>query len=103
MSKSIIPGDIKGRCYICGHGGITQVHHMVPGVYRDKSDKYGLMVNLCPPCHKALHDHGVHYRDMKQYAQIIFLKNYSMELWWHEFCKDYLIGRIGPFGYAGAE
>lgn len=103
MSKSIIPGDIKGRCYICGHGGITQVHHMIPGVYRDKSEKYGLKVNLCPPCHRALHDRGYNYREMKQYAQIIFLMNYSMELWSAEFCKNYLHGRIGPFNYAGTE
>lgn len=101
--KSIIPGDRKGHCYICGRSGITQIHHMIPGSCRDASEEYGLKVNLCPDCHRNLHDRNYYYREMKQYAEIQFLKHHSFVLWREKFGKDYLVGRIGPFNFEGVE
>lgn len=103
MSKSIIPGDKKRHCYICGRNCTTQVHHMIPGVYRTQSEHYGLKVNLCPNCHYSLHDQSVYYREMKQYAEIVFLMHHPFTLWLQEFGKNYLVGRIGPFPFKGCE
>lgn len=101
--KSIIPNDRKRHCYICGRNCTTQIHHMIPGSYRQMSEAYGLKVNLCPECHGRLHDKSVRYREMKQFAEIQFLKHHAYTLWLQEFTKDYLVGPIGPFDFRGTE
>lgn len=103
MSRSIISGDRKRHCYICGRNCTTQVHHMIPGSYRGMSEKYGLTVNLCPQCHRELHDHSVHQWEMRQLAELEFIKRHPLTLWLQEFTKDYLVGPLGPFNFAGRE
>jgi transposase-like protein len=44
-------------CFICGHYGFCQRHHCYGGVANRKiSEKYGLVIPLCPSCHRELHD-----------------------------------------------
>lgn len=100
-SDSILPGDRKGRCYICSRIGPTQLHHVVPGSYKHACDRYGLTAFLCPECHGRLHSEGLYYRELKQFAQIQFLLRYSETLWLKEFYKNYLVGDIGPFPFKG--
>lgn len=102
MAKSIIPGDRKRQCYICGKRCTTHVHHMIPGAGKEMSEAYGLKVNLCPECHTALHDRSVYYRQIKQFAEIQFLMHHPYTLWLQEFGKNYLVGNIGPFPFYGS-
>ena len=50
----------KGECYLCGALGQTEEHHCFGGPNRRFSEKYGLKVYLCIPCHRtgpnAVHD-----------------------------------------------
>lgn len=75
--KSIIHGDSEDICYICGKHGRTELHHMLHGSYRSLADKYGLTCHLCPECHRALHDAGVHDRDLQQMAQREYERKYG--------------------------
>lgn len=36
-----------GTCFLCGKTGWLEEHHVYPGPFRDKSEKYGLKVGLC--------------------------------------------------------
>ena len=49
--KSILPGDEKGRCFLCGKYGPTEEHHIFGGPFRKKSEYYGLKAHLCHWCH----------------------------------------------------
>lgn len=51
--KSIIPGNRKNYCYICGKYGYTERHHIFFGdPNKDHSEHYGLTVYLCLNCHR---------------------------------------------------
>lgn len=71
MAKSIIPGNDPYVCFLCGRkGGNTHLHHMIHGTWgRPIADRYGLVVHLCPRCHRRLHDRGEHDAELKQLAQ----------------------------------
>lgn len=58
--NSIISGNEKGRCFICGRYCQTETHHIFGGANRKKSEKYGLKVNLCHNCHNEPPS-GVHF------------------------------------------
>lgn len=51
--KSIISGNRKGVCYLCGRYGFTHEHHIFGGANRDNSEEYGLKVHLCVECHET--------------------------------------------------
>ncbi|MCZ2807921.1 MAG: hypothetical protein O2V44_01045 [Candidatus Bathyarchaeota archaeon] len=49
---SIIQRDTE-RCFLCGRSGPLEVHHVFGGVAnRPKSTEDGLVVHLCPDCHR---------------------------------------------------
>ena len=88
---SIIKGDEKDRCYICGKYGEMQTHHLLHGTAnRKQADKYGLTVHLCQRCHMRLHDEGVFDRNLQRIAQKAFETKYSHEEWMKVFQKSYL-------------
>lgn len=59
MSKSILDTR-KGKCFLCGQYGMTEVHHIFGGPNRRLSDEDGLVVHLCPYCHN-IPPNGVHF------------------------------------------
>ena len=89
MVKSIIPGDDKDTCFICGRKGVTECHHLCHGCRRAAADRYGLTVHLCHWCHMMLHDTGRYDRELEQLAQESFEKQISHEEWMRIFGKDY--------------
>ena len=89
--KSIIKGDSKGICYICGKHGRTELHHMLHGPYRKMADRNGLTVHLCWQCHRALHDRGDHDLELEQEAQREFEAMYSHDLFMTIFQKSWLM------------
>lgn len=91
MAKSIIPGgNNRERCFLCGRYGPTQRHHCLNGPDRKMADRDGLTVQLCPECHRRLHDKGEHYLELKQVAQRAFEARYSRDLWMGIYGRNYL-------------
>ena len=58
--NSIISGNEKGKCFICGRYCRTESHHIFGGGNRKKSEKLGLKVDLCHYCHNEP-PNGVHF------------------------------------------
>lgn len=64
-----------GTCFLCGKTGWLEEHHVYPGSFRDKSEKYGLKVGLCgESCHRngryAAHQCRETSDALKQFWQI---------------------------------
>lgn len=82
QKESIIPGDKKGRCYICGSHVNIQNHHIFFGNgNRTNSDYCGLTVHLCLEHHKegkmsAHKNREVNYR-LRQIAQRAFEREHG--------------------------
>ena len=114
MSRSIIPGDVPGRCYICAHYGKPpealrkegengycaafsqqiEEHHIFGGPHRKLSEHYGLKVHLCIYHHtsgsEAVHNNRTWDLRMKQIGQKAFEERYSHGEWMQVFGRDYL-------------
>lgn len=58
--NSIISGNEKGKCFICGRYCRTEQHHIFGAGNRKKSEKLGLKVDLCHDCHNEP-PNGVHF------------------------------------------
>lgn len=94
MAKSILQ-DGK-YCMICGTTQNLQLHHLYPGPYRKKADKYGLTCFLCFDHHVG--NHGVHttpegqarWKKLKAIGQKRFEELYSHDLFMKEFKRNYL-------------
>lgn len=84
------------RCFLCGRYGPVERHHVFPGPFRQKSEKYGLVVDLCHWCHNEPPD-GVHHNReraliLKQRAQRMVMREqgWNTEDFIREFGKNYL-------------
>ena len=79
---TIIKGDKKDRCFLCGRSDWIEAHHIFNGTAnRKKSEKYGLTVHLCHWCHNEP-PHGVHYNQkmdtrLKQIGQQAAMNEYG--------------------------
>lgn len=82
MVKSIMPGDVEGRCYLCGHEGWTERHHIIGGGCRKRSDRDGLTVYLCHWCHNE-YPNGVHQNREKMDA----LRAAGQKAWMEHYGK----------------
>lgn len=95
--NTIIKGDKKGRCFLCGRTDWIETHHIFNGTAnRKKSEKYGLTVHLCHCCHNEP-PNGVHFnsnRDLmlKRLAQEQAMEYYgwTIEDFIKIFGKNYL-------------
>lgn len=80
MHRSIIQNLGVKKCYLCGAEGPVEVHHCLHGTANRKlSEEDGLMVNLCPECHRLLHDSRNRHDDRKlmRMAQVEWM-SYNM-------------------------
>lgn len=94
MAKSIMPYNIKSRCYACGANCETDEHHIFQGSNRADSDKYGLTVYLCRVCHRRAHEHPIEFEStyhLKRLAQMSAMSVYhwTVDKWRKLFRKDY--------------
>ena len=64
--------DMK-KCFLCGRYTYTERHHIFNGADRKKSEKYKLVVDLCPECHRtgkyAVHNCIETKRKLQRYGQ----------------------------------
>lgn len=54
----------KKQCFMCGTNRWLELHHVMGGADRKKSEKYGLTVYLCHYCHNEPPS-GVHHNKHK--------------------------------------
>lgn len=88
------------RCFLCGRNGASDpldLHHIFPGPYRKKSEKYGLVVYLCHNrCHifakTAVHRNGNQMRLLRRYGQLKAMREqgWTEDDFRREFGKSYL-------------
>lgn len=89
------------RCFLCGRNGASDpldLHHIFPGAYRKKSEKYGLVVYLCHNrCHifaakTAVHQNEGQMRWLKRYGQLRAMREqgWTEDDFRREFGKSYL-------------
>lgn len=93
---------MSGKCFICGrYCGNTERHHLFGAFNRKKSEKLGLVVDLCHACHNEQpHDDfagGVHFnaelmRALHEYGQRKAMEenNWTTEDFIREFGRNYL-------------
>lgn len=82
-------------CFLCGRYGPVERHHLFGGALRKKSEKYGLVVNLCHWCHNE--KGGVHFeadlmQQLHEYGQRKAMQEqgWTVEDFRREFYKNYL-------------
>ena len=105
MSKSIIPGDEPGKCYLCstygkppealkGGPNMIEEHHIFGGPLRRKSEHYGLKVHLCVYHHRegpdAVHNNSVWDATLKRTAEACMIGRYGKGVYMQEIGRDYL-------------
>lgn len=101
--KSIVEGNRKGTCWLCGLEGPTEEHHIFGGTGNRKlSGRYGLTVYLCPCCHRDSRE-GVHADSGKMLllhrtGQRAFERTRSREEFVGLFGKNYLEDGPGQDG-----
>lgn len=92
--KSVIRGNEKGVCYLCGRSGPTEEHHIFGGPNRKLSERYGLKVYLCIPCHRtgkqSVHSDRETMMHLKQAGQAAFEKMHTRQEFMELFGKNYL-------------
>lgn len=84
------------ECFLCGSQTWLERHHIFGGANRKKSEKYGLVVDLCHTCHNEP-PNGVHHNKdamlrLKMYGQkkAMLEHGWSKEDFIREFGKNYL-------------
>lgn len=80
----------KEECYLCGRWDYLDRHHVFEGANRDASERYGLVVKICRPCHNMVHSSkGKDARDaLHKEFQEIFELDHTRE----EFIKEFTCG-----------
>lgn len=65
------------KCFLCGRVGNTESHHIFGGPNRKHSTKYGLLVRLCPECHRygknSAHLNAYTAQELHEYGQRKFM------------------------------
>lgn len=92
-------GAALRTCFLCGANGNVDPldrHHIFGGALRDKSEQYGLVVDLCHSrCHifgkYAVHNNAEIMRYLRRYGQEKAMRenHWTAEQFIKEFGKDY--------------
>lgn len=88
--KSIMTNDWE-HCFVCGRQR-QQVHHVIGGAYRKKSEKYGLIIPICNECHREVHDAPDQElnKKLKANAQADFMMDHTYAEWMKQFDRNYM-------------
>lgn len=89
---------MNGRtCWLCGRSGNLDRHHIFGGANRKKSEKYGLVVDLCHhDCHifgkSAAHNNKETMKMLHEYGQRKAMEEqgWTTEDFIREFGRNYL-------------
>ena len=93
-------------CVLCGRNGCGDPldrHHLFEGAYRAKSERLGLVVDLCHErCHifgpKAAHNNAATMQKLHEYGQRLAMSRFcwTVEEFRCEFGKSYLMELTEP-------
>ena len=87
---------VMNRCHICGRWGYTERHHIFGGANRRRSERDGLVVNLCVLCHRegkeAVHRSAVTMQRLHEEGQRMWMERTggSVEDFRRAYGKSYL-------------
>lgn len=72
----------KHICQICGCASPeTQIHHVFSGSYRAMSERNDFVLELCPRCHRQLHDNSSYALHVKKMYQLRWESQHSHDEW----------------------
>lgn len=84
------------RCFLCGSYDLIERHHIFGASNRKKSERLGLVVDLCHYCHNEP-PYGVHHNkdimlNLKKYGQkkAMLEQGWTVDDFRREFGKNYL-------------
>lgn len=85
----------KGECYACGRNNGYERHHIFFNALRPISEELGLVVYLCPDCHRGTNGvHGMNGKELNHYlkrqAQYAFEKTHTREEWMQRIGRNWL-------------
>jgi uncharacterized protein YlaI len=87
--KSIVQSKIE--CFVCKRTEPLTVHHIYAGSRRQRSDREGMTVYLCPICHERVQHYDTKAdRILKQIGQKAFEKTHTRAEFIALFGKNYL-------------
>ncbi|NLC96882.1 MAG: hypothetical protein GX675_04875 [Erysipelotrichaceae bacterium] len=90
--KSILQNEKE--CFYTESKFNLEKHHIMPGAFRSKSEKFGLWIYVRCDIHRgteySIHNDEEKLTQLKQLAQEKFEMKYSHEKWMQEFKKNYL-------------
>lgn len=80
-----------GCCFLCGKYGPLEEHHVFGGATRKKSEKYGLVVDLCHACHNEPPRGAHHNKDTALYLHQWGQRKAMLEQGWstHDFIREF--------------
>ena len=84
------------RCFLCGSQNNIERHHVFGGANRGKSERYGLVVDLCHAHHNEPPLGAHHNRETDLYLKRLFQQKAMNEQGWTEadfiraFGRNYL-------------
>lgn len=81
----------KKECYICGRAWGLECHHVMNGnPQRKYAEADGLKVWLCTECHHRVHKDAALRLELKEKAQMAWLKIHGVEAFRQRYGKSYI-------------
>ncbi|MDC7250473.1 MAG: hypothetical protein PQJ49_11205 [Sphaerochaetaceae bacterium] len=90
MKKKDKRREKKHVCRICKKFGVTEFHHIFYGQFRNKSEQLDLVIEVCPSCHREIHNNPKEFNWIKETTQQQFEKLNSHESWMQIFNRSWL-------------
>lgn len=78
------------RCRICGQYGVTQIHHIFAGRWRQRSEANDFVIELCPMCHATAHGNAQFSKALKHDAQLEYLETHTLDEWMELMGKSWI-------------
>lgn len=82
---------MTGTCFLCGRDGPLERHHIFGAANRKKSEKYGLVVELCHDCHNEPPRGAHHNAETALYLHQWGQRKAMLEQGWstHDFIREF--------------
>ena len=81
----------KHRCRVCGGYGVTDLHHIFGGRFRQISDRHGFLIELCRECHHKAHHVAEFGTALKHDAELEWLEEgHTLDEWMEIFGRTWV-------------
>ena len=86
--------SMRQACQLCGQWHYLEKHHVFGAANRKHSEKWGMVIELCPACHRtgrqSVHQCRETADKVKAHYQRIFMHKYPNEDFMSIFGRNYL-------------